>query len=106
MDDRIIAEMTKIIADTVHPRRIILFGSRAKNTASPSSDYDFLIISDNLPPNDRYRTMARLWRTLSDFKVPKDFLIYNTTEIERWRRSKNHVIARALNEGKVVYERP
>ena len=106
MDDPIIAEMAKIIAETIQPRQIILFGSRAKNTASPTADYDFMVVSDNIPPQMRYRTMAQLWRALSAFKVPKDFLIYNSAEIARWRHSKNHIIARALKEGTVIYERP
>ena len=106
MDNQLVAEMAKIIVETVQPRRIILFGSQAKNTASPTSDYDFMVISDTLPSDGRYRTMAQLWRALSGFSVPKDILLYSTAEIERWRHSKNHIIAHALNEGKVMYERP
>ncbi len=106
MDEQLIAEMAKIIVETVHPRRIILFGSQAKNAATPTSDYDFMVVSDSIPPKTRYRTMAQLWRALSAFKVPKDFLIYNSAEIARWQHSKNHVIARALKEGTVIYERP
>jgi len=106
MDDQLVAEMAKIIVKTVHPRRIILFGSQAKGSASPTSDYDFIVVSDSIPSDARYRTMAKLWRALSSFKVPKDFLIYNSAEIARWRHSKNHIIARALKEGTVIYERP
>lgn len=106
MDNQLVAEMAKIIVETVQPRCIILFGSQAKNTASPTSDYDFMVISDSIAADGRYRTMAQLWRALSRFKVPKDILLYSTAEIERWRHSKNHIIARALKEGKMVYERP
>jgi uncharacterized protein len=35
-----------------------------------------------------------------------DILIYSEAEAERWRSSLNHVVGRALREGKVVYERP
>jgi len=106
MDNNLVEKMSKIIVETIHPQRIILFGSQAKNTASPASDYDFMVISDSIPTEGRYRTMAQLWRALSVFKVPKDILIYNTAEIDRWRHSKNHIIARAIREGNVVYERP
>jgi len=105
INDRLVAEMAKIIVETVHPRRIILFGSQAKGSASPESDYDFIVVSDSILPEARYRTMAKLWQALSGIKVSKDFLIYTSAEIDQWQHSKNQIIARALREGKVVYER-
>lgn len=50
--------------------------------------------------------MARLWRVLAPFNVAKDILVYSSDEVERWRGSPNHVLARALREGQVLYERP
>ncbi len=35
--------------------------------------------------------------------VAKDILIYSRDEVERWRNTRNHIIARALREGKVLY---
>lgn len=46
-----------------------------------------------------------LWRALSRFVAPKDILVYTRDEAERWRGSINHVLARALREGWVLYER-
>jgi hypothetical protein len=37
--------------------------------------------------------------------VPTDVLVYSRDEAERWRKSLNHVVGRALREGKVLYER-
>ena len=32
-------------------------------------------------------------------------LVYSSDEVERWRESRNHVVGRALREGRVLYER-
>ena len=48
---------------------------------------------------------ARLSRALAGFPIPQDILVYTTEETEHWANSRNHVVARALREGKVLYER-
>ncbi|MGH7565020.1 MAG: hypothetical protein ACREK5_11465 [Gemmatimonadota bacterium] len=37
--------------------------------------------------------------------VAKDILLYSADELERWRDSPNHIIGRALRQGRVLYER-
>ena len=49
--------------------------------------------------------MTRLWRVPSDIRGPKDVLVYSEDEVSRWSDTSNHVVARALREGKVLYER-
>jgi predicted nucleotidyltransferase len=103
----IIDEMVKVIVQAVDPEQIILFGSRAKSAEKLGSDIDLLIIESE--PFDRIRSrrkeMAKLWRRLAVFHFPKDILVYSRNEVEYWRDSINNVVARALREGKVLYER-
>jgi uncharacterized protein len=47
--------------------------------------------------------MTRLWRALGGFAIAKDILVYSHDEVERWRSARNHVIARALQEGRLLY---
>ena len=54
----------------------------------------------------RHKEMVRLYKVLADFPVSADVLVYTHDEVDYWRDSLNHVLARALREGKVVYERP
>jgi predicted nucleotidyltransferase len=105
--DPLIKEITDIIVEEVNPRQVILFGSRARGTAGADSDLDFLIVQDKPfgPGHSRRQEMARLWRRLAHFPTSQDFLIFTPQEIEEWRDTKNHVIARALEEGKLLYER-
>jgi hypothetical protein len=47
--------------------------------------------------------MIRIWRALAGFTVAKDILVYSHEEVERWRGARNHVIGRALREGRLLY---
>ena len=107
VNDILLQEMTKIIVDTVDPQQVILFGSYARGTANAGSDIDFMIVADQAftAGHSRRQEMARLWRRLARFMMPKDILIYSRDEVERWRHTKNHVIAHAFREGKLLYER-
>lgn len=45
-------------------RRIILFGSRARGDALPDSDYDVLVVFDELASTERHATLVRLYGLL------------------------------------------
>jgi predicted nucleotidyltransferase len=107
--DRILPDrlrrMVDTIVDEVAPHQIILFGSQARGDATNTSDVDLLIIVEEPIENgrDRMEMMTQLWRALSDVRGPKDLLVYSREEVEKWKHTSNHVIARALREGKVLY---
>ncbi|MBF0542080.1 MAG: nucleotidyltransferase domain-containing protein [Nitrospirae bacterium] len=103
----LIQEITKEIVNKVNPLSIILFGSYAKNNAGVDSDLDFLVIEDKPfgQVRSRRKEMIMLWHLLKRFRIAKDILIYSIDEVDKWKTSKNHIIARAINEGKVLYER-
>ena len=101
-------QMTAAIVEVADPVRILLFGSHGRGPGRADSDVDLLIVEDRPfgPADSRREEMARIWRTLAHFPVPQDILVFTPEEIECWRHTKNHVIARALREGRVLYERP
>ena len=107
VDDMLLARMVQVIVDEVDPEQVILFGSRARGDAAAGSDVDLIVI-ESAPfgeGRDRGAEETRLWRVLAKFHVPKDILVYSRDEVDYWRDSLNHVLARALREGKVLYER-
>lgn len=105
--DQLIREMAGTIVREVNPRMVILFGSHARGDARPGSDLDFLVIEDGPfgPGRTREDAMARLWEVLFDCPVPLDFLVYSPEEVEKWKNAPNHVVAHALRDGRVLYER-
>ena len=102
----VIDAMARRIVREVDPQRILLFGSWARGQASEQSDVDLLVIErEPFGPNrSRRQEAARIWRCLSEFRVPTDILVYSTNEVEQWRDSDYHVVGQALREGKVLYE--
>ena len=107
VSDALLDQMVEKIVAEVDPEQIILFGSRARGDARAGSDVDLVVVESEPFGQERSKRLeaARLYRTLSGFLVSKDILVYSRDEVDYWRDSLNHVLARALREGRVLYER-
>ena len=105
--DQILSEIVTTIVTTVNPERIILFGSRARNNAGQDSDLDLLIVEEEpfKAKRNRWREITKIRKALSRFRIPKDILVYSHNEMDKWRHTRNHVIAHCLQDGKTLYER-
>src|SRR3974377_855872 len=59
IEDARLGEAVARLVEGLHPRAIILFGSRARGTNRPDSDYDLLVVSAQLLDYDEvYRPVA------------------------------------------------
>ena len=107
LDQTLLTQMVRAVVEAVEPSQVILFGSYAKGTANAGSDIDFLIVEDKGfgLGRSRRKEAAKVWRVLAKFGIPTDVLMCSANEVAEWSQSPNHVIARALEEGQVVYER-
>ncbi len=107
VNDEIVQQITDCLVKTSNPERIILFGSRAANMNQSDSDVDLLVIVDSgfHLQRSRIKEIARMEKALRGTKVPTDLLVYSHDEFERWKDTPTHVIHRAVQEGKVLYER-
>jgi len=89
------------IRDSLHPEKIILFGSYAEGTARPDSDIDLLVVwTTDLEPVKRYNAVSKV---LDDFGVACDLIVKTPEEYERWRKVTNHIVFFADKYGKVLY---
>ncbi len=106
--EELLQDVVRTILGEVDPEMIILFGSHARGDARADSDLDLLVVESGAFGKERSRRQEslRLHDALGGLCVPKDILVATTAEVEYWRDSLNHVLARALREGRVLYERP
>lgn len=100
-----------VVVDHIDPRRIILFGSRARGDERPDSDYDLMVVEDD-PAPELAAPIQRVGEIYVDFFDrlhpdcgPVDLLLYSQSQVDRWRGSRGNVIGIAHHEGRVVYER-
>lgn len=105
--DEVLNRMVRAIVDEVDPEQVILFGSRARGDQRENSDIDLIVLEAEPfgPQRSRHKELVRLYCAVAGFHVPADVLVYSHEDVEYWRDSINHVLARALREGKVLYER-
>ncbi|MBF0611554.1 MAG: nucleotidyltransferase domain-containing protein [Magnetococcales bacterium] len=98
--------MVRFIVEAAQPEKIILFGSAARGEDHPDSDVDLLVIESEPfgPARSRYQEIARLERAMGTIPLATDILVYSNEEVERLKSSTNHVVARALREGRVLHE--
>lgn len=107
-EQSVLAPVIERLVERFDPRRIILFGSRARGQAKPGSDYDLLVIEDGMTePTAAVDRVGEFHVDLVDLDAPPvDVLLYTQAEFDYWRVGRNNVVARAAREGQVVYERP
>ena len=105
--DGLLGAMVQAIVDEVDPEQVILFGSRGRGDERESSDVDLIVVEAEPfgPARSRRKELVRLYHVLAGFRVPHDVLVFSHEDVDYWRDSLNHVLARALREGKVLYER-
>lgn len=95
----------KRIIDELHPLEIWLFGSRARGTPGPESDWDLLAV---LPDTAREEDLdiVPLWARLRDLHVKRVELFPITkSDFDRCRRSLGTLAQIVASEGVVVYAR-
>jgi predicted nucleotidyltransferase len=101
VDDKLIKYITDTIVEHFHPRRIILFGSRARGEARADSDVDLLVEMES--EKDFYQRGYELELLFSPRNWSMDLLAYTPEEIEQ---QKDWSFFRQIwREGKVLYER-
>jgi len=99
----VVSAMTDVIVHRFHPLRVILFGSQARGDTHPTSDVDFLVVTED--GSNKRATAVAIRRALSDFPVCKDVVVTTPDEIARRGNLVGSVLRPALRDGIVVYER-
>jgi uncharacterized protein len=104
VDTETFSEIVRRIRTVAAPKKIVLFGSRARGDHRPQSDIDLLVIEDS--PLPRHRRAIPLYAALADLSLDVDteIVVYTPTEVEEWRGAGAAFVTTALREGMVLYE--
>ncbi len=97
-----IEEIVERIVEAFHPRRIVLFGSRARGDQDPESDLDLLVeMETRLRPLERRLAVDRLFGLRN---WPMDIVVYTPEELARSKDTLGTLAYAALREGRTLYE--
>jgi uncharacterized protein len=78
---------------------VSLFGSRARNTADPDSDYDILVITNKeLSPKEKIPLKTAIRKDLLKKDIRTDILIQSIKEIRKKKLLPGHIIKNILKE--------
>src|SRR5713101_1800580 len=96
-DDPALREIVRRLAEAYHPLRIYLFGSKARGTGGPDSDYDLLVVvPDDAPPELKASRLA--YQSLWGLREAKDVLVCTRSYFEARRHLKASLPGIVLRE--------
>jgi predicted nucleotidyltransferase len=87
------------------PRRVILFGSRARGNNRPDSDIDLLVVVDDDTPAEKV-TIKAGWESRRSYHEAADVFPVREETFRRKSKIAGTLPRAATLEGIVVYERP
>lgn len=100
-DQKLLTEMVSRIIQVAAPKRIILFGSAAREDMGPDSDIDVLVV---VPDGvHRRRTAQNIYRALTGIGFATDVVVATEGDVQRFSEEPSLVICPALQEGKELY---
>jgi predicted nucleotidyltransferase len=99
-------EVVRRVVEGFDPLRVILFGSLARGEANYDSDVDLLVVFGHVEWEKKRDLTVDIRRALARVPVPVDVIVTDVDEIRRRGHLVGPILRPALEEGKVVYERP
>jgi len=100
-DPHLLDEVVKRTVAAVHPVRIILFGSAAREAMGPDSDLDLLVVvRDGV---HRRRTAQAIYKSLGGIGFPKEVVVVTESDIREYGRNPSLIICPALAQGREIY---
>ncbi len=97
-----VAEAVRRLVKAANPRKIILFGSRARGQAHQDSDVDLLVVEREV--KDRVAEMVRLNRALKGLILPVELVVVSEQMFEDLAETPGTLYFEAKREGEVLYE--
>ena len=103
--DRLVpGELLGSIVRYFNPRKVILFGSRARGDADENSDIDLLVLLDDDAPPEHFTAQAA-HEARRGFKRAVDIVTSRLSTFERRAATVGTAAHHVAEEGRIVYER-
>jgi len=90
------------LVDLYRPERVYLFGSAARGTAGPDSDYDLMVVVPDETPEDVVQT-KEVHRILWDIDASVDVLVWRRTDFDGRLHLRASLPATVVREGKLLH---
>lgn len=100
-DPKVIEELVRRVVETVHPLRIILFGSATRGEMGMDSDLDVLVVMPE--GSHRRRTAERLHLAMFGLPAAVDILVATLSDLEKHKENIGLIYQYVLREGRDVY---
>lgn len=101
-DSNIIHYAITKLAEVYNPIAIYLFGSHAWGTINENSDYDFLIIVEDIKKFSKPYSLLGV-KALRDLSVPKDILIAQKDEFLKLSKDNSSLYSKIKNQARLLY---
>ncbi len=98
-----ISAITKRIAQSLNPEKIILFGSYAWGKPDKDSDLDLFVIMES--EERPMKRAASIRHVLKDLYVPMDILVRTPAELKHRIDIGDPFIEKIMRDGQVIYAR-
>ena len=96
-----LTEIVNRIVDSVHPLRIILFGSAARGDAGPESDLDIMVVMPD--GTHRRHTAQDLYQRMIGVNAAVDIVVATPSDLQKHGQTIGLIYKTVLREGKEVY---
>ncbi len=103
MTDQLLTEIVQRIVAVSDPQQIILFGSQTRGDADEQSDFDLLVVKDDVASTGA--EAARIYRALAGISIPVDVVVARSDYVRRHTNLVGTIVRPALREGRIIYAR-
>jgi predicted nucleotidyltransferase len=100
VNEGLIAEASRRLAEAAPDARVILFGSRARGEERVDSDLDLLVIEPEL--KSRRAEFVRLREALGDLGVPIDLVVLSAEYADKRAQVRGTMVNEAMRRGRVL----
>lgn len=100
-NDIAVTSLVEQIVALIHPLKVVLFGSTARDEASSDSDIDLLVV---VPEGSRRRAVAqKLYQEIRNVRVAFDLVVATPSDLEKHKDNIGLIYQNILKEGQEIY---